>query len=357
MPPNADRLYKVQYLLDYFSKKFEENFSPGQNISVDEGMIPWRGRLNSKVYNPSKITKYGLLVRMACDSVTGYILGFKLYSGTGQKIEKTVMDLLKNYFNKWHHVYMDNLYNSVNLAKKLILYKIRLCGTIRVHRGLPEFFKKAKLKVMETIFARQGKILLQLYKTNKKRDIRMILTIHNADICDTGKKDKNGDAILKPKCIIDYNRYMKGVDRADQYLSYYPIYRKTKKWTKKVSLYFINCAIFNSFCIYRHLNKEHIRKLNYHDFLIKLGTAWIKTTNDGDPTTSRVVCSNPVERLTGGIKHQLVQISAIKKGVRRDCHVCYANKIRKPTYFMCKTCKIPLHVGDSFNNYHTKEKY
>lgn len=189
MPPNADRLYKVQHLIDQFSKKFEENFSPRQNISIDEGIIPWRGRLNFKVYNPSKITKYGLLVKMACDSITGYILGFKLYSGTGQKIETTVMDLLKNYLNKWHHIYMDNLQNSVNLVKKLILDKIRLCRTIRIHRGLPEFLKKAKLEVMETKFARQGEILLQLYKTNKKRDIRMISTIHNADICDTGKKD------------------------------------------------------------------------------------------------------------------------------------------------------------------------
>ncbi|KAL6432027.1 hypothetical protein ACFW04_007454 [Cataglyphis niger] len=317
MPSNADRLYKVQHLIDYFSKKFQKNFSPGRNISIDEDMIPWRGRLNCKVYNPSKITKYDLLVRMACDSITGYIL-------------KTVMDLLKNYSNKWHHVYMDNLYNSVNLAKKLILNKIRLCGTIRVHRGLPEFLKKAKLKVIETRFARQGEILLQLYKTNKKRDIRMISTIHNADVCDAGKKDKNGNTIFKPKCIIDYNRYMKGVDRADQYLSYYPIYRKTKKWTKKVSFYLTNCAIFNA--------------------------AWIKT-NDDNPSTSRVVRPDSVERLAGGIKHQLVQISVIKKGVRRDCHVCYANKIRKPIYFMCKSCQISLHVGDCFNNYHTKEKY
>ncbi|KAL6416949.1 hypothetical protein ACFW04_014775 [Cataglyphis niger] len=310
MPPNTDRLYKVQHLIDYFSKKRilfpQKNFSPGRNISIDEGMIPWRGRLNFEVYNPSKITKYGLLVRMACDSITGYILDFKLYSGTGQKIEKTVMDLLKNYSNKWHHVYMDNLYNSVNLAKKLILNKIRL------YRGLSEFLKKAKLKVMKTRFARQGEILLQLYKTNKKRDIRMISTIHNADVCDAGKKDKNGNAIFKPKCIIDYNRYMKGVDRADQYLSYYPIYRKTKKWIKKVSFYLINYAIFNAFCIYEYLNNEHIRKFNYHDFLLKLGSAWIKI-NDDNPSTSRVVRPDPVERLAGGIKHQLVQISVIKK--------------------------------------------
>ena len=107
---------------------------------------------------------------------------------------------------------------------------------------------------------------------------------------------------------------MKGVDRADQYMSYYPIYRKTKKWTKKVSFYLINCAIFNSFRVYEHLNNEHSRKLNYHDLLLKLGCAWIKTN---DPATSRVVRPDPVERLVGGIKHQLIQISETKKDVQR----------------------------------------
>lgn len=72
---------------------------------------------------------------MACDSITDYILGFKLYSGTGQKIEKTVMDLLKNYLNKWHHIYMDNLYNSVNLAKKLILGYAEQLGYIEVYQN------------------------------------------------------------------------------------------------------------------------------------------------------------------------------------------------------------------------------
>ena len=52
MPYNANRLFKVQYLIDYFSKKFEENFNLPQNISIDEGMIPWRGRLRFKTYNP-----------------------------------------------------------------------------------------------------------------------------------------------------------------------------------------------------------------------------------------------------------------------------------------------------------------
>jgi len=41
--------------------------------------------------------------------------------------------------------------------------------------------------------------------------------------------------------------FMKGVDRADQYLSYYSLLRKTVKWPKKVAFWFINCELFNLF--------------------------------------------------------------------------------------------------------------
>jgi hypothetical protein len=40
---------------------------------------------------------------------------------------------------------------------------------------------------------------------------------------------------------------MKGVDRADQYLTYYSVLRKTVKWPKKVALYLLN-TINTFFC-------------------------------------------------------------------------------------------------------------
>jgi len=40
---------------------------------------------------------------------------------------------------------------------------------------------------------------------------------------------------------------MTGVGRADQYLSYYSFLRKSVKWSKKVVLYLLNCALFNAF--------------------------------------------------------------------------------------------------------------
>ena len=66
---------------------------------------------------------------------------------------------------------------------------------------------------------------------------------------------------------------MKGVDRADQYLCYYSILRKTVKCSKKVVLYLLNCALFNAFFVYRTLNRN--KKLKHKNFLHEVGRSWI----------------------------------------------------------------------------------
>jgi hypothetical protein len=56
-------------------------------------------------------------------------------------------------------------------------------------------------------------------------------TIHDSKHVNTGNVDrKTSEEINKPNCMVQYNKYMKGADCADQYLSYYSIVRKTVKW-------------------------------------------------------------------------------------------------------------------------------
>jgi hypothetical protein len=71
---------------------------------------------------------------------------------------------------------------------------------------------------------------------------------------------RNETVKKKPLCISQYNLFMKGVDRADQYLSYYALLRKTVKWLKRVALWLINCALFNSFELYKKLNPAKKKK-------------------------------------------------------------------------------------------------
>jgi hypothetical protein len=66
--------------------------------------------------------------------------------------------------------------------------------------------------------------------------------------------------------------FMKGVDRAYQYLAYYSLPRKIVKWTKKVALWLINCALFNSLLVYRNLNPGS--KLKYKEFLLQVEKSW-----------------------------------------------------------------------------------
>ena len=103
--------------------------------SLDEAMIPWWGCLKFRAYNPGKIRKYGMLVRMVCEVVSGYICNMEIYSAEGRKLEDIVLSLLDRNLGQNHHIYQDNFYNR--LAQTLRGRKVRVCGTMRANRGIP----------------------------------------------------------------------------------------------------------------------------------------------------------------------------------------------------------------------------
>ena len=73
-------------------------------------------------------------------------------------MNETAGFLLEPYEGKGYHLYQDNCYNSVHQTNKLLQKLIRVCGTIRVNRGLPKEAKK--LKKGEVTFHRNQEILL-----------------------------------------------------------------------------------------------------------------------------------------------------------------------------------------------------
>jgi hypothetical protein len=83
----------------------------------------------------------------------------------------------------------------------------------------------------------------------------MISRIHDATIVNKRRKDrKRNREIKKPCAVVWCSKFIKGVDRADQYLSFYSFLRRTVKWSKKVVLYLLNCVIFSEFIVYRTQN-------------------------------------------------------------------------------------------------------
>ncbi|PSN54982.1 hypothetical protein C0J52_02324 [Blattella germanica] len=80
-----------------------------------------------------------------------------------------------------------------------------VCGTLRLNRGAPKELKdKVKiLKKGETAFAKKGQVLTQVWKD--KRDVKLISTIHTAQVVESEKTTRNSKKISRPEIIGDYN--------------------------------------------------------------------------------------------------------------------------------------------------------
>ena len=63
---------KIEPFVNNMCRKFQEAFYPFENVSIDEMVVKYQGRLRYKQYNPSKPEKYHIKTFGVCDSTTGY---------------------------------------------------------------------------------------------------------------------------------------------------------------------------------------------------------------------------------------------------------------------------------------------
>jgi hypothetical protein len=101
---------------------------PGENVTVDESLTLWKGRLSLKIYLPLKSSKFVIKTFKMCESNTGSLWKYIVYSGAdtdiktavdfGEQNETTaiVVKLIETLLNKGYKVWIDNYYNSSDLA-------------------------------------------------------------------------------------------------------------------------------------------------------------------------------------------------------------------------------------------------
>lgn len=138
---------------------------------------------------------------------------------------------------------MDNYYTSPELFSELDLLNTYACGTVRTNRkGVPKAFSAVKrMKQGDGIFRRKGNLLA--VKFHDKRDIHMLTTFHEAKLLVTDRVNKNNEPVVKPNTIIDYCKYMGGVDVNDQICQYYEVLRKCVKGWKLYFFTYSTCFL------------------------------------------------------------------------------------------------------------------
>ena len=346
MPADStDKLYKLRPIHDKNVGNWRKLFNPGEHISVDEGMLKWRGRLSFRVYNKDKPIKYPIKSYILADSNSGYCWNMDMYCGQQKRLRDTVFGLLGDTcLYSWHSLYMDNFYNSVELSEELLGVRVHTVGTLRSHRE--EFVDirnaksgRPKMKAGDSLAVDNGKVMVVAWKD--KRVVTALSTKHDGSLSTITRRKKRGhgetEQVLKPQCIIEYNQYMSGVDRRDQMISYYPFTRKTMKWPKTVFFYLLEISLYNSFVLYKAKNSQTkltLRSFHYKviEKLCRISIDDYSSSSDDDEPPPRAPSYDPASRLKGGfIRHQLAKFPPTekKKLPMRRCRVCYKERYQK----------------------------
>ncbi|XP_047028874.1 piggyBac transposable element-derived protein 4-like [Helicoverpa zea] len=373
---------KIAKFIDMLTLNFRKIYNAGEELSLDESLLLFRGRLSFRQYIKSKKARYGIKF-YELTTYDGYVLNVKMYSGkeattsnTGEsesKTEKLVMRLMRPYLLRGHHLFMDNFYNSVKLSLKLLDLKTHSTGTLRSNRKEnPKNIANKKVKKGEHVWARKGKVYVSKWKD--KRPVLMITTKVHPSLVEV--RNRYGKTKLKPAEVDLYNRHMSGVDRSDQMVSYYSCPRKTIRWYKKVLFHFLDIGVWNAYFLFKKYKKNNANSYNYVNYreeLIKVmigisnlkikGRDIINKNSIHDsrrfrPSTSSAPQpenSSVTENLMSG--HWPEQVPSrpgtTKKFAFLKCKVCSKNKIRKETSYRCKGCpdKPPL-CPSCFEIYH-----
>ena len=79
--PGYDALYKIRPFLEPLHANFQSCYTMGREISVDESMVSYKGRLSFLQYLPNKPNKWGMKAYVLADSLSGYTYKWRLYTG------------------------------------------------------------------------------------------------------------------------------------------------------------------------------------------------------------------------------------------------------------------------------------
>ncbi|CAK9820042.1 PiggyBac transposable element-derived protein 4 [Anthophora quadrimaculata] len=365
-----DRIRKIRPVVEYLNTKFQQLYVPEEDVVIDESLMKFRGRLNYVQFIASKRARFGIKFYKLCESTSGYCSRFKIYTGQ-DKIEGTdipvsqsiVMELAEPILGEGYTLFLDNWYSSPELFKILNRNNTNVIGTVRKNRkNMPKKLTSYKLKRGDvTTLSCKGILCL---RWRDKKDVYIMSSKHSrAEMVTTGKirRKKGGEQenVIKPSCVIEYNRGMGGVDRQDQFLASFPLMRKSIKGYKKMFFYMFDIAVYNAYVLYSKLPNR--TKQSMVNFRLNIAEDMLYNLSLPDyPARGRPSQSECPTRLQA--KHwahfpEHISSTEKKKLPTKRCRVCAKNNIRSETTWQCKKCLVPLHVPKCFEIFHTVQNY
>ncbi|XP_052267419.1 piggyBac transposable element-derived protein 4-like [Dreissena polymorpha] len=351
-----DKLYLIRPFLDAVRKLCLTLYNPHRNVSIDEAMVKFRGRLGFRQYMPLKPARYGVKVWVRADPVNGYVNDFQVYTGKDANTAevglatRVVLDLSRVIKGMFYIVNVDNFFTSPVLFEELLKQETYARGTVRTNRkGYPSSLL-GKKKVQEQgdyVFATKGEQLACVWMD--KKPIYTLSTAENPkDIGATVlRKKRNGEVhqVPAPRIIPEYNNNMNGVDHADQLRTEYPTFRTSRKWWTYMFFFILDTAITNGYVV--------MRESPFHQQRSRTGKAKDRTVLDFRMNLSKQLIGDYCEN--GAAKMATVKAGHFPghSEKRGRCRQCTKQKRRHECNVICLECNVHICVP-CFKDWHVE---
>ncbi|XP_054159029.1 piggyBac transposable element-derived protein 4-like [Oppia nitens] len=244
----SDEIYKVRMLLTHITQVSQHLYVPKKELSVDESLVAFKGQ-------------------------SGYMLNLLCHCGdeSTSSTKDIVLKLLECMGEmSGHDIYTDNYYTSIELAEELIYRGMSLTGTLRKNRrGLPLNFKKFALKLSRKqpgpFYMRKDKICCMAWYDNKQvLALSTHLTKGEVNIQRRSRKSDTGFVTINsPNIIESYKKFMGGIDRYDQRLSYHSYPHRVLYWPQVIWHLVVSVSLNNSFIVYKDKTSKPISSSDF----------------------------------------------------------------------------------------------
>lgn len=211
-----DRLAPIWTIWDKWVNRLPLLFNLGQDVCVDEQLLPFKGCCGFRQYLPKKPAKYGIKIWATCDVETSYAWKMQIYTGkpAGSPPEvnqgkRVVLDMTEGLQGKT--VTCDSFFTSYALAEELLKKKMTLVGAIRKNKPElpPQLLQTKQRAPRSSLFAFTKTHTLVSYIAKRRRNVLLLSTKHR-------EPSVSNEEQRKPTMILDYNRCKGGVDNLDK---------------------------------------------------------------------------------------------------------------------------------------------
>ena len=136
-----DKFAPIRDLFTSFTSNIRKFYKPYENVTIDEQLVPFRGRVTFRQYIPSKPAKYHIILWLLCDSSTNFVLDADVYLGKGSLpntntsvAEQVVKVMMDHFYYPGINLTTHNFFSSIPIAKYLYKMNITFVGTIRKNK-------------------------------------------------------------------------------------------------------------------------------------------------------------------------------------------------------------------------------